>query len=72
MFWPGVSHTVLVELVISYIVLKLFSGSHGLSRWLIGKESACPSAGESRDMGLIPGSGRSPEGGNATHSSILA
>ena len=24
-----------------------------------------------RDMGLIPGSGRSPEGGHATHSSIL-
>ena len=24
------------------------------------------------DVGLIPGSGRSPGGGNATHSSILA
>ena len=29
-------------------------------------------AGDSRDMGLIPGSGRSPEEGMATHSSILA
>ena len=33
-----------------------------------GKESAC-SAG---DLRLIPGSGRSPREGNATHSSILA
>ena len=33
-----------------------------------GKESTC-SAG---DLGLIPGSGRSPGGGMATHSNILA
>jgi len=30
---------------------------------LSGKESAC-SEGAARDMGLIPGSGRSPGGGN--------
>ena len=30
------------------------------------------SAGDIRDAGLIPGSGRSPGGGHATHSSILA
>ena len=29
-------------------------------------------AGDARDTGLIPGSGRSPGGGNGTHSSILA
>ena len=29
-------------------------------------------AGDARNMGLIPGSGRSPEEGMATHSSILA
>ena len=29
-------------------------------------------AGDSRDEGLIPGSGRSPGEGMATHSSILA
>ena len=40
----------------------------GLPWWLIGEESAC-NAG---DMGSIPGSGRSPEKGMATHSSILA
>ena len=34
-----------------------------LSRWFIGKESACH-AGDTRDVGLIPGSGRSPGGGN--------
>ena len=33
-----------------------------------GKESAC-NAG---DLGLIPGLGRAPEKGKATHSSILA
>ena len=30
------------------------------------------SAGDIRDSGLIPGSGRSPGGGHATHFSILA
>ena len=30
------------------------------------------SAGDVRNKGSIPGSGRSPGGGNATHSSILA
>ena len=29
-------------------------------------------AGDIKDMGSIPGSGRSPGGGNVTHSSILA
>ena len=29
-------------------------------------------AGDARDMGLIPGSGGSPGGGNGPHSSILA
>ena len=29
-------------------------------------------AGDTRDVGSIPGSGGSPGGGNATHSSILA
>ena len=30
------------------------------------------SAGDVRDTGLVPGPGRSPGGGQATHSSILA
>ena len=30
------------------------------------------SAGDVRDLGLIPGSGRSPQGEHATHTSILA
>ena len=34
---------------------------NGLSRWLSGKESACQDTG---DTDLIPGSGRSPGGGN--------
>ena len=42
--------------------------SFGLPRWQSGIESAC-NAG---DEGSIPGSGRSPEDGMATHSSVLA
>ena len=45
--------------------------SYGLPQWLSGKESAC-SAGGTGDVGLVPGSGRSPEEGMAIHSSILA
>ena len=30
------------------------------------------SGGDAGDMGLTPGSGRSPGGGNGTHSNILA
>ena len=29
-------------------------------------------AGDVRDLGLIPGFGRSPEGGQSNHSSVLA
>ena len=36
----------------------------GLPRWLSGKESVC-SAGDTGDVGLIPGSGRSPGGGHS-------
>ena len=43
----------------------------GVPQWFSGKESAC-SAGATGDVGLIPGSGRSPGGGMATHPSILA
>ena len=35
----------------------------GLPWWLSGKESSC-SAGDAEDVGLIPGSGRSPGGAN--------
>ena len=41
-----------------------------LPQWLSSKESACK-AGDSGDKISIPGSGRSPEGGNV-HFSILA
>ena len=34
-----------------------------LPRWLSGKKSAC-NAGHADDMGSIPGSGRTPAGGN--------
>ena len=35
----------------------------GLPPWLSSKESAC-NAGDAGDLGSIPGSGRSPGGGN--------
>ena len=35
----------------------------GLAQWLSGKESTC-NAGATGDVGLIPGSGRSPGEGN--------
>ena len=47
------------------------AGSWGLPRRLSGNEPLA-NAGDIRDTGLIPGSGRSPEEGMATHSSILA
>ena len=37
----------------------------------MGKESTC-NAGDARDAGSNPGLGKSPGGGMATHSSILA
>ena len=37
----------------------------GLPRWLSGKESAC-NAGDTGDVGSIPGSGRSPGCGHGT------
>ena len=44
----------------------------GLPWWLSGKQSACK-AGATGDVGLIPGSGRSPGGGhgNPLHYSCL-
>ena len=42
----------------------------GFSNGSAGKESTC-NEGETGDTGLIPGSGRSPGGRYATHSSIL-
>ena len=41
-----------------------------LPQWLISKESTCDAVDE-RDAGLIPGLGRPPGEGMATHSSIL-
>ena len=40
-----------------------------LPQWLSGKDSAC-NAGDTGDASSVPGSGRSPAGGLATHSSI--
>ena len=52
-------------------VIPSWMSVYGLPRWLSGREPACQ-RGDVRDMGSIPGSGRSPGGEMATHSSILA
>ena len=44
----------------------------GLPGWLSGKESACNIEDAGDASGSIPGLGRSPGGGMANHSSILA
>ena len=44
------------------------SGSYGFLRWFSNKESTCNTG----DLGLIPGSERSPAEGKDTHSNILA
>ena len=58
-----------VEAVLGFrFTLIPFSRVLGLPPWLRSKDSPA-NAG---DAGSIPGSGRSPGGGNAAHSSILA
>ena len=42
------------------------------SQVMLVVKSPTTNAGEARDIGSIPGSGRSPGVGNTTHSSILA
>ena len=55
----------IVDLISIYLIM---SGSSLV--WLSSKESAC-NAGDSRDVDLIPETGRSPGEGKASHSSIL-
>ena len=54
----------------SHIPLYGWSASLMAPGGTSGKESAC-NAGDATDTGPIPGSGRSPGGGMATHVSIL-
>ena len=44
----------------------------GASQVALAVKKRPADAGDAGDMGSIPGSGRFPGGGNATHSSILA
>ena len=39
---------------------------------VLGVKNPLANAGDIRDAGSIPGSGRSPEGGHGKHSTILA
>ena len=53
--WRGV----LFGLIFKNLIVIEYTCVKGLPRWLSGKESAC-NAGAAGDMGLVPGSGRSP------------
>ena len=57
--------------MIKNIIYVAFSNYSGLPRWLIGKEYASNER-DSREAGLLPGSGRLPGVGNGNHTSILA
>ena len=52
------------------IIVMPYSWSWGFAGGTVVK-NLLASAGDTRDAGSIPGSGRSPEEGMATHSSIL-
>ena len=60
-------HVLLYLLTLNATYLKT-----GASQVALVVKNLPASVGDTRDMGLIPGSGRSPGGGMATHSSILA
>ena len=64
--WGRKESTQLSDFTFTFII------NRGLPSWLSGKESTC-SAGATRDMDSIPGSGRSPGGGygNPLHYSCL-
>ena len=55
----------------SYLGTFLAVQWSGLPRWRGGEESTCQCR-RHRDVSSIPGSGRSPGGGNGTHSSVSA
>ena len=54
-------YLILIDYIANYSICLSVLGV--LPPWLSGKESAC-SAEDTGDVGLIPGSGRSPGGGN--------
>ena len=59
----GLSFHSLNRVLCRAIVLKVHDVQSGLPQWLSGKEPTCIS-GAAGDVGLIPGSGRSPGGGH--------
>ena len=56
---------------LSYYYYTPYTDKAGFPNGSAGKESTCK-AGDTGDSGSVPGSGRSPGGGHATHSSTLA
>ena len=54
------------------ILFLIACALRGTSHVALVVKNPLANAGDFRDMGLIPGSGRSPEEGTATHSSVLA
>ena len=54
------------------ILFLIACALRGTSHVALVVKNPLANAGDFRDMGLIPGLGRSPEEGTATHSSVLA
>ena len=64
--------SLLIYKVYVYIIIIIYYALYwGFPHGFVVKNLPA-NAGDTRDLGLIPGSGRSPGVGNATHSSILA
>ena len=55
-----------------YVQPSRWPSPHGASWVALVVKSPDANAGDTRDVGSIPGSGRSPGVGNGNHSSILA
>ena len=77
--WFYISRSAIMTLYKQYIYTKILKSkaysvfASQVAQWLKKKKKNLPSnTGDIRDTVSIPGSGRSPGGGNTTHSSILA
>ena len=71
LYLPSVALHSGLKKIFFFFFFTIVKHSMGLPDGSAGKDSACD-AGDTGDAGSIPGWARSPGGGNATHSSILA
>jgi len=70
-YWSGVPLPSPIKYYTTLYIFTLLSLTVVFLDSSVDKEFACNS-GDAEDVSLIPGSGKSPGEGHATHSSILA